>query len=386
LLVILLWGFALLAGFSASIIRATTMFSFVAYALYLNRPSNTFNILALSMGFILLVINPNLIFQVGFQMSYAAVFAIAWIYPMLQRFWFPKNKILNKIWQLLSVSVAAQLGVLPISLFYFHQFPSLFFISNLIIIPFLGILLGFGILIILLAALNYLPNVLVHIYNFVIHTMNTIIAWVAEQEAFLFTAISFNRLQLFLSYGILILLVNALSKTTFRKIGFFIASILLWQIIYFYQNYNLQKEEHVWVLHQSRNSVLLHQNGTNLNVISTGKKIAPSNINNYQIEKNIDSTTYKTLLNSYNYGSKLFRVIDSNGIYISTKKPSIYLLSNSPKINLSRFIDSVKPLKIIADGSNYKSYITRWKETCQKRKLPFHYTGEKGAFNFKESD
>ena len=126
------------------------MFSFVAYALYLNRPSNTFNILALSMFFILLLFNPMLLFQVGFQMSYAAVFAIVWVYPMLQRSWYPKNKIIRKIWQLLSVSIAAQLGVLPISLFYFHQFPGLFFISNLLVVPFLGILLAGGILVLVL--------------------------------------------------------------------------------------------------------------------------------------------------------------------------------------------------------------------------------------------
>lgn len=135
LVVLLLWGYAFVAGLSPSIVRAVTMFSFVAYALYLNRPANSFNIIALSMLFILLV-KPLFLFQVGFQMSYAAVFAIVWIYPKLQKFWFPDNFIIRKTWQLLSVSAAAQLGVLPISLFYFHQFPALFFISNLLIIPF----------------------------------------------------------------------------------------------------------------------------------------------------------------------------------------------------------------------------------------------------------
>lgn len=108
------------------------MFSFVAYAFYLNRPNNTYNILALSMFFILLVFNPLLLFDVGFQMSYAAVFAIVWIYPLLQKFWNPKKWLLKYVWQLLSVSIAAQIGVLPISLYYFHQFPGLFFYIQLI--------------------------------------------------------------------------------------------------------------------------------------------------------------------------------------------------------------------------------------------------------------
>ena len=99
--VLLLWGYAFVAGLSPSIFRAVTMFSFVAYALYLSRPTNLFNIIALSMLFILLV-KPLFLFQVGFQMSYAVVFAIVWIYPKLQKFWFPENIIIRKTWQLLS--------------------------------------------------------------------------------------------------------------------------------------------------------------------------------------------------------------------------------------------------------------------------------------------
>jgi len=150
-LLVALWSYAVLAGLSASIIRAVSMFSFVAYALYLNRPANTFNILALSIFFVLLAFDARLLYSPGFQMSYAAVFAIVWIYPKLQAIWRPGQWLPRKIWQLLSVSLAAQLGVLPISLFYFHQFPALFFVSNLLVVPFLGLLLGTGFLIALLA-------------------------------------------------------------------------------------------------------------------------------------------------------------------------------------------------------------------------------------------
>lgn len=190
--VVFIWGYAFVAGMSPSITRATTMFTFVAYALYLNRPSNSFNILALSVLFILLFINPNLLFQVGFQMSYAAVFAILWIFPLLQKFWFPKNKIVRYFWQLLCVSIAAQIGVLPISLFYFHQFPGLFFISNLLIIPALGMILGVGILIIFLALIDWLPSQIVWAYNEVIGQINGLIAWVAQQERFIFQSVSFD--------------------------------------------------------------------------------------------------------------------------------------------------------------------------------------------------
>jgi len=56
------------------------------------------------------------------------------------------------------------------------------------------------------------------------------------------------------------------------------------------------------------------------------------------------------------------------------------LFTNSPKLNLNRLIDSLQPNQVIADGSNYKSYVDRWKRTCAERKIPFHNTSEQGAF------
>jgi competence protein ComEC len=78
-------------------------------------------------------------------------------------------------------------------------------------------------------------------------------------------------------------------------------------------------------------------------------------------------------------------VVDSLGVY-SNQNTDYLLLTQSPKINLERLIDSINPKQIIADGSNYHSYIDRWRKTCLKRKLPFHYTGEKGAYYFEGSD
>lgn len=382
-MVVLLWGFAFLAGLSASVVRAVTMFSFVAYALYLNRPSNTFNILALSILFILLVIDPKLLFQVGFQMSYAAVFAIVWIYPLLQRLWFPKNSLLRKVWQLFSVSIAAQLGVLPISLFYFHQFPGLFFVSNLLIVPFLGLILGGGILIIFLVLLNVLPDFLVEIYNELIGWMNSIIELIAHQEAFIFTDIPFDSVQLFLSYLIIVSLVLILSQPTFKRIVAFFSAIILFQSWLFYSVWQTREKEILFLAHQTRNSIVLHQMGINLNVITKDSSRTTRLVKNYQVAEHIKKIEYKELRDNYVIRKQKLWVLDSLGVYPSQEmSPEFVVLTQSPKINLERFIDSVKPKVIIADGSNYKSSIAKWKMTCEKKKVPFHYTGERGAYYF----
>ncbi|TLP82760.1 ComEC/Rec2 family competence protein [Maribacter sp. ACAM166] len=381
--VVFLWGFAFLAGLSASIIRATTMFTFVAYALYLNRPSNSFNILALSVLFILLFINPNLLFQVGFQMSYAAVFAILWIFPLLQKLWFPKNKIVRYFWQLLCVSIAAQLGVLPISLFYFHQFPGLFFISNLVIIPALGMILSVGIVVIFLSLINWLPTQLVLFYNEIIHLMNSVIGWVAKQESFVFSSLSFDFGQLLLFFLALILCIELCSRFTYKRIALFLISTLCFQSWTTFKKHEATKTKEVIILHQNRGSILFNRSGRNLAVLTNQQNKSGNLISNYQTGERIQTIRYDSLKNSYAFENSTLLVLDSSGIYSLKQSQNKILLTQSPKINLQRLIDNATPTEIIADGSNYRSYIDRWRLTCLKNKIPFHYTGEKGAYYMK---
>lgn len=384
LIVLLLWAYAFIAGLSPSVVRAVTMFSFLAYAMHLNRPTNSFNIIALSMFFILLI-KPLFLFQVGFQMSYAAVFAIVWIYPKLQRFWFPKNMIIRKIWQLLAVSIAAQLGVLPVSLFYFHQFPALFFISNLLIIPFLGLILGMGILVVLLSLFDRLPNFMTVIYNAVIKTMNGIIDWVGKQEGFIIKDIPFDAVQMVLGYLVIHTLVLFLSKPKLKNTIVLLTGIITLQGWSIWNHIQVQKKETLMVLHKSKNTMLLHQKGTALKLYTSDSKNIGSLINDYKTSERIQSISYQTLKNNFNISGKNLYVMDSLGIHPQAKNQDYILLTQSPKVNLERVIDATNPKMVIADGSNYRSYVSRWKQTCLKKEIPFHSTGEKGYYSFKLS-
>jgi len=379
-IVVCLWGFAFLAGLSASIIRAVSMFSFVAYALYLNRPTSNFNVLALSLLFILLLINPMLLFQVGFQLSYAAVFSIVLIFPKLQQFWTPKNWFLKRGWELLSVSIAAQLGVLPISLFYFHQFPGLFFVSNLLVVPFLAFILGMGILVLALVVCDILPSFLALGYNTMIKSMNWAIEQIAQQELFLFKNIYFDAVQLVLSFVIIISVGMLFTKASFKRILICFLGILCFQLWWFYISLEQYKTETILIAHIPRSSAILYQSGNCLSVLHRDSLATARVVNDFSLSKNIGEIKYSPLQNSFRYGENTLFVVDSSGFYPKTDyKVTTLLLTQSPKINLDRLIDTLHPEIIVADGSNYKSYIAQWKASCKKRKLPFHYTGEKGA-------
>ena len=107
-------------------------------------------------------------------------------------------------------------------------------------------------------------------------------------------------------------------------------------------------------------------------------------IRDYKVGNYIDTIEEDSLQSVYILNDKKLLIIDSLGIYnIEAFQPDYVLLRQSPKINLNRLIDSIKPKYIIADGSNYTSYVKQWEAICKKRKLPFHATGNMGAFVIK---
>jgi competence protein ComEC len=134
------WGYALITGLSASVLRAAAMFSFIVIGKSLSRNPNIYNTLAAS-AFVLLCFNPSLIYDVGFQLSYAAVFSIVYFHPFIYGLCYFKYWIPDQIWTLMTVSVAAQIGTLPFLLHYFHQFPTWFLLANLMVIPLVTLIL-----------------------------------------------------------------------------------------------------------------------------------------------------------------------------------------------------------------------------------------------------
>jgi competence protein ComEC len=94
----------------------------------------------------------------------------------------------------------------------------------------------------------------------------------------------------------------------------------------------------------------------------------------------IENYSEENIPSIFKYRDQIFLVIDSMGVYPKELKKPIVLLTFSPKVHLERLLDSLEPKLIIADGSNYLTYVSRWQRTCEKKKLPFHHTGTKGAF------
>ncbi|MBK5192186.1 MAG: ComEC family competence protein [Flavobacteriaceae bacterium] len=381
LLLVLLWGFAILAGLSPSVVRAVSMFSFFAIGIQFNRRSSALNTLFISLLFLLLI-NPDFIFQVGFQLSYAAVLSIVLIQPYLFGLFTPKLKAVKYLWGIFTVTIAAQIGVLPLSLFYFHQFPGLFFISNLVILPFLGIILGLGILVMLLALTGLLPSILASLYGGMISSLNNFVAYVASKEEFIFQNIYFSVLLCVSFYLVILAIIFLFRNANIKNLSFFLLTLICVEAVLIYEKTSGEFEETV-VFHKSRNTVIGVKKGQNLVLYHNLDTIASAQtfIRDYGTNLNIRTLEENRLKNVFQLSEKLVLLIDNSGVYdIPGFKPDLIILTNSPKVNLDRIIEKLNPEMIIADGSNYPSYILNWKATGLNKKIPFHATGEKGAF------
>ncbi|MDA9348885.1 hypothetical protein OAB04_00965 [Polaribacter sp.] len=107
-------------------------------------------------------------------------------------------------------------------------------------------------------------------------------------------------------------------------------------------------------------------------------------IENYKVGEQLDLVELQPATNYFKIGNQDFLVVDSLGVYqVKGLKNPIVLLQNSPKINLTRLLKTLGPKQVIVDGNNYKSYIERWRRVCEKNRIPFHDTGDQGAYILK---
>jgi len=387
LIVLLLWLFAIIAGFSASVVRAVTMFTAIAIGMTFNRKTLVQHTIIASM-FVLLLCKPVFLFDVGFQLSYLAVFSIVTIQPKLYKLCNPKWFITDKLWQLFTVSLAAQLGVLPVSLYYFHQFPGLFMLSNLVIIPFIGLILMLGILVIMLSLFQVLPAFIADLYMFIISLMNQFVSWISIQESFLIKDISFSFLLLLMSYACLIFGLRYFERKTYLSVLAFLSIIIIFQLSVFYEKHQIETTTEFIIFNKSRQTIIGKNDNGNLKIYHDLDSLSILNLNaikDYKIGKKIKDIQFVNQhSNSYTFKNNTFILVDSLGVYQlgNLLKPTV-LLIQSPKINLERLIENIQPKQIIADASNYKNQVVKWKFICDKKSIPFYYTGESGAITFK---
>ncbi|OIQ21796.1 MAG: hypothetical protein BM557_03110 [Flavobacterium sp. MedPE-SWcel] len=379
-----LWFFAIIAGLSASIVRAVVMFSFVSIGLYFNRNANTFNSIAVSM-LVLILVKPAFLFDVGFQLSYAAVFSIVWLQPLYQKIKVSKYKAVNYFIDIIVISLVAQLGVLPLSLYYFNQFPLLFPIANIVVIPIATLVLILGIITLIF---NFIYNefalLLGEVLEFLIWSMNSFIQWIASFKDLVIKDISFSLLLTISLYAIIISGVLWSFKKEYKRIVITLCAVLLFQFIYIATKWQANNSEELIIFNNWNNSLIAARKQNTITFYSNDSLVTESyNAKAYIKGSFSDSINTTSLQNTLWFKQHKILLLDKKGIYSKTMQPDIVLLTKSSKVNLEQLLQEVKPKIVVADATNYKTFIKRWEIICEEQKIPFHATAEKGFYIIK---
>lgn len=230
LAILAVWVYCYICGFAPSTCRAGLMISLYTLAKPFDRMAISYNLVAFS-AFVLLVLEPNSLFNVGFQLSFSAVVGILGFYPFLSRSFRSKNKILNSILNLVHISLSAQLGTLPVSLYHFNQFPVYFLLANLLIVPLVAILIYSGMAYLIFNKVALISLMLTKLLNGTIDYINNTVIWIRSLDHALIEGIYINEeMLLFMVLCILccIFWVNIKSSKAFiAMIGFLFCFVLV---------------------------------------------------------------------------------------------------------------------------------------------------------------
>lgn len=249
ILLISIWFYALLTGLSPSVVRSATMFTFIIFGQNYGRRVNIIGSLSAS-ALVLLVLNPNLLFDLGFQLSYSAVFSIVILQKHIVQIWTPLNGILYWTWQLISVSIAAQIGTAPFSIYYFHQFPNLFIITNIIVIPAAYIVITLGIGVLILSFIPLISTLLGKVLAYFLFGLNYAITYI-EQLPYAVSRDLYISFSIFIILVLLIIFISIWLIKRKRKFILVNLSLTLILLIAFTQNYDDENEFIIYPDNQS---------------------------------------------------------------------------------------------------------------------------------------
>jgi len=343
-------------------------------------------------AFVLLCIDPYWLWDVGFQLSYVAVLSIVIFMKPIYNLFYIKNKILDFIWKLNALSIAAQLLTTPFSIYHFHQFPNFFLLTNFVAVPLSSIIvLGE----IFLCAVSFIPFVALlagKIISWLIWIMN---GYIGKIEALPWSL--WGGMQINIAQAVLLILVVAgvgywlLEK---QKAGAVVAVTALLLFISlrsysFYQTYrqkklivyNIPRHQAIDII-DGRDYFFLGDSDILSDNFTTNFHLKPSRIL-HRIQPAIQLEDLRNWKNLIQYGSKRILLIDKNYDFdsLGIKIPvDIAVVSKNPKLYISSLARTFNIRQVVFDGSVPSWKLKYWMKDCDSLSIPYYNVATKGAF------
>lgn len=391
IIIISLWAFSFIAGASASVLRAAVMFSFICAGDHFNKNANIINSLAAS-AFCLLCYDPFMLWDVGFQLSYAAVISIVLFMKPIENLLYIKNKTVSKLWSLCAITLAAQIFTTPLVMYHFHQFSNLFLLSNLIAVPLSSLILFAEILLCLISPLTWLSVQLGKLIVILIGWMNSFIQYIDH-----FSYSVTNNIQLsipmliFLFLSFIFIAAFLLNRSKNYLLGSLI-SLSFFFAVRAYEIYTARCQQKIIIYNVPGRSAMDIMEGSRF-VFRGDEELTKDgfllnfNIKPSRIIHRVQAATQLAGLKekgSFIMAGK--RIIlwlrNETDIDVPLQKlpVDILLISNNAHADLERLSSVLNIKHVVIDGTNQHWRAMQWKTECRRLSLRCHYTGADGAF------
>ncbi|MBX3165528.1 MAG: ComEC/Rec2 family competence protein [Bacteroidetes bacterium] len=371
-----LWFFALITGFSAPVLRAVIMFNLLGLGkiYFRSNVSNQLNILLVS-AFMLLCYNPFFIADVGFQLSYFAMFGLIYFQPKFSNLFQTENRLVDNIWQSVTASVAATVSTLPITLFYFKQFPIWFFVCNLIVVPATFIVLMLALFVVL--KLNFFAVLI----NYLIACLVWFISLFNSKQFGFIDNIDFRFSDLVFLSLLTVIFSLALQYRNHRRLAWAMLLLISWQFVSMLNSYTSKNESLFALYHINKKHAVFLKNKTQANLSKVENQDYNFHIRPHLINLNVGDISHK----EFNY------LQTPNFSLLILNKPNFLPRMNFGNINTlvlannfklqHKDLTSFKKLKtIVSDGSTNNFINKKTEELSRKFGCVFYSTKAKGAY------
>jgi competence protein ComEC len=382
-----LWGYAFMSGLSPAVVRATLMFSFVAIATCFERKSQIYNTIFMS-AFFMLLYNPNFLYDVGFQLSYSAVLSIIFFQPIIGRLYIANNKYSKAVWDLFSVSLAAQLGTMPFTLYYFQQFPNYFLLTNFVAIPLSTIVIYLAMALLMTSFVPYLSAGVAFLLKWSLWLLNFLIVWV-QNLPYSLSHVSLDIRQTIVVFLAIFCFSAYFFYKKFSALVVGLSAVLLACVFNLQTNYQTMTSKRMIVFAEKKNT---HVNfiDRNRNYVFTTdsvemERIAKAFWQNQKLEKPhyIHQNEWFSDGVSGFEGSRI--LILSNDFlrkqtFSEPLKLDYLIIGRGMKPKIEQLLECLHPRKIIVDKTISDWYRQSIKKACQSRNIAFYSVAEEGAY------
>ncbi len=387
-----LWLFALLTGAAASVLRSAVMFTFIAVGKNLSKQSSIYNSLAGS-AFVMLCYNPYFLWDVGFQLSYLAVVGIIIFQKSIYNWFYIKNKLLNEIWKLMAISLAAQVLTFPVCIYYFHQFPNLFLITNIVAVPLSGVILFTEIGLVAFSWIPFVGTYLGKIVGWMVWVMNSIILKVSQISFAVWDNIPSTIATTWLLYAVVIGIGMWLLNKNKKAFRLAIVCLFAFVLLQAYGNWQIKKQQKIIVYNVPQHQAIDFITGNNYHFLGDSILLQDGVLQNFHLKParialqlNMRSDLMKTIFQQhqfYQFVNKKVLVIDKPISFEPLQQKidvDLIIISKNPKLSIAQMANVFNCGQYIFDASNSLWKIGQWQKDCKALHLNYYSIPAEGAY------